>query len=345
LNTCAVVYPLPVWEWNQSTKTYGFVFGSLDSNPQVYQVNSDETITVEIPINTSISAGTIKQPTVIDALSLSLSGGRYLGTDSVYTVIDKEGLPYTAAQWNAGKGSISVKVKQDTKTLEVKIKGAKDVDRGPFRIARASNDATYGSLYIVADGILANKELKTFYTGAPIVKVGQEIGITIDNPFIDSTAEAYTALAIASAKYAHPQQTISVQTVGINRTDTSQNFRYPTFDEFAAAQGVKTFAQFATDEAGITFAQYDAEWKTETIDTFENQAFGNVNGARVLYGPAWYRIRSATLNESSVSYTAEVDTTIEDFNDDNPYLSFKEFNTRFAGKKFEDYALIPLWQS
>lgn len=341
----AVVYPMPVWEWNSATKKYEFVYGSLDSNPQVYQVNADETITVEIPLNTSVAAGTIKQPTAIDSSALSLTNGRYLGTTSVYTIIDKEGLPYPAAQWIAGKGSVSVKVLEDTKTLQVKIKGAKDVDRGPFRIARASADATYAALYIVADGILANKTLLSFDTGAPLAKVGQEVGITIDNPFIDSTDEAYTALAIASAKYAHPQQTISIQTTGINRTDTSQNFRYPTFDEFATAQGVKTFAQFATDEAGVTFTAYDATWKTVTIDTFENQAFGNVNGARVQFGPAWYRIRSATLNESSVSYSAEVDTTIEDFNDDNPYLTFKEFNTRFAGKKFEDYALIPLWQS
>lgn len=341
----AVIYPKPVWDWSSSTKRYQFIYGTLISEPQVYQVDADETITVDIPLNTSIYSGTIKQPYAINALDLTLTGGAYLGTDSVYCIIDKEGRPYTAAQWNAGKGSVSVKVKEDTKTLEVKIKGAKDFDRAPFRLARASADEVYSALYFVADGIVSEKELLSFPTGAPIAKVGQEVGITIDNPFIDSTDEAYTAAAIVAAKYAHPQQTINVSTTAINRSDTSQNFRYPTFDEFAASYNSgETFADFSTAVGSETFTQFDAGWAAETIDTFENQAFGNVNGARVLLNQAWYRIRNATITESSVSYSAETDTTIEDFNDDNPYLTFREFNNRFSGKKFEDYALAPLWQ-
>jgi hypothetical protein len=70
-----------------------------------------------------------------------------------------------------------------------------------------------------------------------------------------------------------------------------------------------------------------------------------VAGARVKFRDAWYRIRSSNISESGVSYSAERDTLITEFNDRWTGKTFAQFDTQFTGKLFEDFAVIPLWQT
>jgi hypothetical protein len=51
------------------------------------------------------------------------------------------------------------------------------------------------------------------------------------------------------------------------------------------------------------------------------------------------------MSESQVSYSAERDTIISEFNYSWAGKTFAQFNTQFTGKLFEDFAVIPLWQT
>jgi hypothetical protein len=97
--------------------------------------------------------------------------------------------------------------------------------------------------------------------------------------------------------------------------------------------------------ASSTFRQFNRQQFALVQSSFENQAFGNVAGARVKYRDSWYRIRSANITESSVSYSAERDTLVEEFDAVWSGQTFDDFDTQFTGKLFEDFGIIPLWQT
>jgi hypothetical protein len=75
------------------------------------------------------------------------------------------------------------------------------------------------------------------------------------------------------------------------------------------------------------------------------QILGNVAGARVRDGNAIYRVRSASITDSSTSYTAEADSLFEDINGVWGGKTFADFDTQFASKSFEDFGVIPLWRN
>jgi hypothetical protein len=194
-------------------------------------------------------------------------------------------------------------------------------------------------------GVFFDKQKLTLPTGVPSSKTAQVVGVTVDNPFISTLSDAYSFGSIAAGKWGSASQTLNVNTVGINRSGISGALTYPTFNDFNGTQGTNTFSTFNTAQGSNTFEQFNAQQFALVASTFENQAFGNVAGARVKYRDSWYRIRSASINESSVSYSAERDTLIGEFNTAWSGKTFADFTTQFTGKLFEDFGVIPLWQT
>jgi hypothetical protein len=136
---------------------------------------------------------------------------------------------------------------------------------------------------------------------------------------------------------------------GVNPTD------YNTGDVGAAVYSA-TATQFVIQSgdtatyvsggtASSTFRQFNRQQFALVQSSFDNQAFGNVAGARVKHRDSWYRIRSANITESSVSYSAERDTLMEEFDSAWTGQTFNDFDTQFTGKLFEDFGIIPLWQT
>lgn len=72
------------------------------------------------------------------------------------------------------------------------------------------------------------------------------------------------------------------------------------------------------------------------------QGFGNIAGARVKRGKAFYRVRSATITPDRVDYSADQDTLVSDFNDVWTGLTVKDFNDQWAGKLVKDFNTEPL---
>jgi hypothetical protein len=339
-----------VYYYNNEYKTDTMVYpkGGWTSDVQVYQVAGGETVEFDIPVDVSLVS--IQQPTAIDALTNRF----YTGPNSIYCIAGNDGAPIPAAQWAAGGGSLTVTINDDKKSLHVVLVGMNDFTGvGPFRVAYSSGQDTYSSLRIMGTGVFFDKKKITLPTGVPEPKSAQLVGVTIDNPFISTLDDAYKFGSIAAGKWASAAQTINVNTVGINRVGVSGAITYPMFSDFDTAQGVNTFDDFDTEQGANTFDLFNAEQFALVASDFDNQAFGNVAGARLRYSYSWYRIRSANITESSVSYSAERDTLFEEFDTlwTDPSGENPDTFATFTGNlsvgpiaTFQDFAIAPLWR-
>jgi len=350
--------------YNNTYSTNGFAYpknGVWTEETQVYQVDAGQTLSVNLPIDASLES--VIQPTCVSFVP------RY-GAQSVYSVIGQDGLPIPPSQWLNNGGSLTVSVGEDTKSLDIVIVGA-STTQSPYRIAVASSASdTYSSLRINGRGTFFDMQTLTLPTGAANSETAQIVGTTIDNPYISTLDQAYTRGLPAAASYGGYQQTIAISTVGINRTTDNGSAAYPTFAQFNAG-GLsyngnttpswvgKTFDNFTTTWSGQTFNQFAAYYYSFVANSFENQAFGNVAGARVPYRNGIYRVGSATITPLQVSYTADLDTLFSDFNDawvvgywDLPQgggakapFTFDDFTNVQANRTFNDFNMTPLWRT
>lgn len=318
--------------------------GGWNEDVTIYTIDAGQTTTVNIPVDVSITY--VEQPEAQD----------YVAKEQVtsgYAVIGNDGRPITAAQWTADGGSLSVAIGEDGQSLDVTIVGATgdSIRYAPYRIAvSAGSSDYYSSLRIVGDGVHFTRESVVCPTGATNDETARDIGVTVDNIFIQTKGDAWDAASKVAGKWASPNRTISITKSYINRPgETELNYDYASFDQFddyAVTEGLTTFNDFDTEWSGDTFSDFDAYWYAQVQDTFDFQVFGNANGARVQYRRAFYRIRSATITESSVSYVAEADTTFEEFDASadwgDPGMTFSDFDALYSGYTFNEFSLIPL---
>lgn len=313
-----------------------YPYGGWNPDVQILQVDAGQTITVNVPVNVSLTS--IDQPVVQDFVD------RYYDSSSVYSVAGNDGLPIPAAQWTAQGGSLTVAIGDDGQSIDVTMTGASEAEYAPYQIAVASGPSDYYStLRLVGDGLGFTPETLRVPTGAPASKTAQEVGITIDNPAVNTRNDAYSAALRAAASWAAPSQTVTITATIINRSDSNGSYIYPTFDDFNGQYPTEDFDAFNAIWTGEAFAAFNAYQFGLVRDDFANQVFGNVGGARVLFRDAYYRIRNATVTQDGITTaTAERDTTFGDFNLAYDGMTLGGWDAAFDGLKFEDYALIPL---
>jgi hypothetical protein len=320
------------------TNTLVYPKDGWTSDLQSYQVNAGEVIEIDIPVD--ISLETIQQPVVQDYIDRY-----YTGPTSAYAVAGNDGLPIKAAQWAAQGGSIVASIGDDGKTIHLKITGASEAKYSPYSIAvTAGPSDRYSSLRLIGTGVFFSKQTYTALTATDPAKTANPIGITVDNPFISTYADAQDLAVKVANRYAGPNQMISINASVINRRGDIGTMNYPTFAKFNSDNAGLTFAQFNTLWAGKTFQQFNSAYNATVQDAFENQAFGNAVGARVKYRDSWYRIRSATITPSGISFTAEQDNIFSDFNTVWAGKTFADFNAQWSGKRFVDFNIIPMWK-
>lgn len=316
------------------TSSLAYPEGGWNAEVPIFNVNAGETTTYDIPLTSSLSS--ITQP--VPQLSVSPT----YSASSVYAVSGVDGLPIPVAQWVDGGGSLTVAINEDTRSLTVTIVGAKETQYSPYSIALSDGENKYSTLRLVGTGVFTNAIKLTGKTSVDPAKVSEEIGATVENEFIRTAQQAYEAMAWMKKRYAGPQYTLNVTGGGINRIGDSGSYAYPTIEEFDAHHVGDTIASFNTEYSGDTIAQFNDYWNGTVADDFANQAFGNVSGAREKFDNAWFRIRTATITPEGVSYTAEDDTTIGDFNAEWSGTTIADFNTRWAGLTMKDFNANPL---
>lgn len=329
--------------YNYSEIVNGLVYpvGGWNPSVRIISVDAGQTVTVNIPVDeVNVSLSSLQQPTVQDTVARD-----YVGPTSVYSVAGGDGLPIPAAQWTDQGGSLSVAIGADGQSIDVTLTGASEAEYAPYSIAVASGPSDYYStLRLIGSGLAFDRQTLRVPTGAPAEKTAQEVGPTVDNPWIDTRHDAYGAALRAAGQYASARQTFSFDATLINRSSDTGSYTYPTFADFNAEYAGDDFSDWNAAWSGQTFDQFRAYMFLQVQDDFENQVFGNVGGARVRYRDAWYRIRSTGINQDGIQgASAERDTIFSDFNAEYAGLTFADWNAIFDGYKFEDYSLIPLY--
>jgi hypothetical protein len=334
-----------IYYYNSEWKDGALVYpqGGWNEDVTVYTVDAGQTVEVNIPVDVSIES--LQQP------SLQTFVSRDHTDSSVYTVSGNDGLPIQPAQWLSEGGDLRVAVGEDGKSIDLTIVGAAGAAAryAPFRIAVSAGPSDYySSLRIVGTGLHYKQESLVVPTSVDDASTSRDVGVTVDNIYVKDINAAWNTAIDVTGRWSAPQRTISISKASINQpSDTGQDFDYALFSEFddyAAANGIVTFANFDTAWAGQTFADFDEFWYEQVANEFRFQVFGNANGARVQFRRAMYRIRSVNVSPIGVDYTAEADTTFADFDTSATGKTFAEFDTSFAGLTFNDFALIPLME-
>ena len=256
---------------------YGVMSGSnieltpaLSPDAQVLSVSPGETAEFEIRVDGWVA--TVNQPAVLDFVG---SGERTDG--GAYCVAGSDGLPITAAQWTATGGSVKVQLTEDPSVIKVivnssahfSLKGPNGEDRfAPYSIAATSGDGTlYNSLHITGTGVRHNKKTVRIPTG---VSEGEELGATVDNPWVTGVDKTYTIGSRAAQAYAGPSYTMSLETaprsalrsvVGSRFDGKEVKFRITnvTFSEssLTASGSMDTLiSDFNSSASGMTFSQW-----------------------------------------------------------------------------------------
>ena len=323
--------------WNVNGVCYPA--NGLASAVSAYQVDAGAVLMENISVNASLQS--VSQPTCISSTSVP---SIYAGTSSIYTVAGQDGTPILPSAWTGNGGSITVSVGQDQTSIDLKIVAATGLGNAPYTIG-VSNGGTnyYAGLFIVGTGTFFTPTLLTVPTGSPLAKTATVIGTTVNNRFVNTLADASSVALRTAQQWAAPQQTISVTATVVNRPGDKGDVSYPTFAQVDTSLSPKTFAQVDTLYTGMTFAQVNAIQQLLVVNNFENQAFGNIAGARVLYQQAYYRVSTAQITQDGISYTAAMDTIFSDVDSVWAGKTFAQFNARWSGMTFQDVQVIPLW--
>ena len=327
-----------IYHYNYEPITNTIVYPNVvETTRNSFQVNPNETLeTTRLEMSASLTS--VNQPTAAVYLAPD-----YTGSTSQYVVLGNDDLPIPVAEWNSKGGLVSVSIDpEDTHFLLLDVTGMDEPDdiRAPYRVGVLSSGGStyYNAFYITGTGVMFDKTKNTFYTGATNTEV--EVGVTIDNPLISTYPQALTAVQKAVTQYSGVNHSVSGSAVSINRTGTSGEVvtsKLVVFDtEFV---GLKLSA---LDAKGWLFADFDAHYAALVPNKFQNQAFGNVSGARVLRNEAWFRVDSATITPATLNYNASQDTLGADWDLVWAGRKLVDWDTAWAGLSLKDFSLKPL---
>ena len=260
-----VVYYNNTYITNRQVYPYGI------EAPTVFSVGVRETAVYEVQLNASLA--TVDQPSPVDAINLGT-----IDTAGQYAIIDNAGAPIPAAEWLGQGGRVEVRLK-DHQTLEVLIRGMNTArDNAPFRLAEFDRDA-YPALYVTGTGVRQERKTVRLHTGSS--RAVPDTVQTVDNPFVSTMAQAYTAgqwaacdallseqvnfgggpeLFSLGTKYRTSNGAYRVAGVGLSPGGSSFNATLEvTMKNFADTLGSKTMAQMAAIWSGKTMGQVAIE--------------------------------------------------------------------------------------
>lgn len=300
-----------VYYYNHGYGTQREVYPVPGTEASIYNVGPGETVVFTEQLNASLFS--VNQPVVQNFVANST----FSGTNGVYSVAGNDGKPITAAQWTAQGGSVKVRITDDPSIIEITIVGANASLPAPFRIGMTSGSSNfYNSLHITGTAVTWNKKLVNLRTGVPEDETSTEVGVTVDNPFISTYAQALSLGMRTAGAYAGLNYNVTGTALDINRTNEGRDLIQATIEDFNIEYlPGTTISTFNTVWAGKTIEDFNEFWDNKVDLLWENQLFGNAPGARVLNPDANFRINSATTTESAVQYTASLDTLVGDFND------------------------------
>lgn len=313
---------------------------------QVTTINVNAGETVEEVLELSASVSSVAQPAMQTFVSKSHS------SSSVFTVVGDDGLPIQPAQWAAQGGSLRVEINPDTTSLTVHITaptGIRNKDNneiGVYGISLSSDSSTgrYSTLRIVGSGVAFSKEEVRVPTGVTASETATEVGVTIDNPFLSTRDQVYTAGIRAARSFNGSAMSVSGNVTAVNRRGETGEVTLRSYQQIQSQLSGNTYAQVQTLFSGQTYLQVQQGFNTGIEDSFENQVFGNVAGARVWDEASrrWYRIRNSTMNPDTIQFDAEDDLTHSDVQDFLSAETYAQVQLRYNGFSYREVDLMGL---
>lgn len=342
--------------WYQSTAiTDQLVYppGGWVPEVEVLTVNAGETTEYQLELSASVT--TIQAPVA----STSVASG--YTASSVYTIVADDGLPVPVAQWAANGGSLVVKVNPDTTSLTVTLVGATGIPVLGGNIAKSFSVALvsgasgnrYSTLRIVGTGVSYLRTKQVLRTGVSSTQTSNLIGETIDNVFITNLQDLYRIGLRSAARYAGLVPVVSGSVTAINKRGDSGSVDYPTYGEVKSALdpilGVG-FSYSASQTRYLTvnllpnYGAVQDYWFDTVRSDFANQAFGNVNGARIKdpVSKRWYRIRQGSITPASVQFDGEDDLLYGDFGAQYAGVTYSTLQTARAGLTYQQDRMVGL---
>ena len=240
--------------------------------PTVFSVGAEETGVYEVELSASLES--VDQPVSVNTINLGS-----IDTFGQYAVVDNAGAPVTSAEWLGQGGRVEVRLK-DHRTLEVTIRGMSTsaADRAPFRIVEFG-DRSEAALYVTGTGVRQERKTVRLHTGSS--RAVPDTVQSVDNPFVSTEAQAYTAGQWAASNgfftqtvdYSGGPELFSLGTkylanngayrtvgIGLNPGSSSLNATLEvTMKNFADTLGSKTMAQMAAIWSGKTMGQVAIE--------------------------------------------------------------------------------------
>jgi len=283
---------IQIYNYNTSYATNKIVYeignydGSIAANKQFLSsvvdnmtVNPGETVTKRFTIDADLIS--VNQPTCV----ATISSIPYVGTTGEYVIVGADGLPIQPSQWTGMGGSLLISTTENAKEIEITVTApAEDkllntsqtssYSYAPYRIGveTSGNNVDYPALWITGTGVFYNRVLNTVSTGASDTIVSQEIGQTIDNPFITNTFD-YSCKAVAAAQYYNgPSIELNASIVNssgfgttIGSTFTAYSNKYRITNADYTPEGITVKALPCA-----TFADFDAIWPNGASTKFSN---------------------------------------------------------------------------
>ncbi|MEV5068948.1 hypothetical protein MRBLMI12_000505 [Microbacterium sp. LMI12-1-1.1] len=318
--------------------------GGWNEDVEVISVNAGETIEQVLELGASVYE--VQQPVFQETIAPEFNQA------SVYNVVGNDGRPVTEAAWVGAGGSLNVFINEDTMSVTLRVTGPTGLpsndgkELASFAIAMASDSGSsrYSSLRLVGSGVSFTKTPYQFATGIPAERASKEEGTTIDNPFLTTLNDVYNAGARAAREYAGRKFTLSGTVTAINQIGDRGSIGLPTYAEVKSQFAGKTYAQVKADaiNAGKTYADGRNYWRDLRRDQYENQAWGNIGGARVWDATTrrYYRIRSGTSMRESIQLQAEDDLAYGDVKQAYAGLTYAQVKDRLAGATYGDVAVL-----
>lgn len=337
---------IEVYQYNNRAITNELVYppGGWTEKVTVINVNAGETVEEVLELSSSLSS--IQQPVMQTFVS------RDYRASSVFTVVGDDGLPVEPALWADRGGTLSVTINPDTTSLTVTITAPTGIPNkdgeeiGVYGIALSSDESTgrYSTLRIVGTGVAFDKQSVKVPTGVPSSATATEVGVTIDNPFLSTASEVYTAASRAIRGYNGTAATLTGSVVSINQLGDTGEAVVKTYADEKALHPGGTYASVQSAYSGMSYLQVQEQLNSGIDSLFENQVFGNVGGARVWDKDSarWYRIRSGTLNPDSIQFEADDDLMHSDVQSFYSGLTYGSLQGRYSGFTYTDVDLMGL---
>lgn len=318
--------------------------GGWSEEVTVFNVNAGETIKEVIELEASVTL--VEQPVMQTFVAAEYN------SSSVFTVVGDDGYPITPAQWDASGGSLFVEVNPDTVSLTLHVTAPTNIFNrdgspiGVYSISLSSDTTTsrYSTLRIVGHGVAHSKETIKMSTGVPASETGTEVGIAVDNIFLSNSEQVSRAGGWAAREFSGSAMTITGTVTSVNRRGDSGEATFQTYEEVRGLFPGGTYATVQTSWSGQTYQQVFDSINDGSDSLFENQVFGNVNGARVWdeTSKRWYRIREADIGPDVISFTADDDLVHSDIIDFRAGQTYQDLQTMFSGMTYREVDLIGL---